>query len=189
MLAQEPVYAQRDTEREESHTQQKFVPQKEHEAERQEFAHWFLLQVRRWFSASLCQWRPRAACALGTSAGVARETPDPRNLLRGFPDSRYWFARFIGPTGKQETRSTKEVDKGRAQKIADRFELAAHMARVGGLAARRARKVIGEIYEISNREPLPSDTVADNFHRWTSSLPVSHGHKTAVRYGGIVKAF
>jgi hypothetical protein len=75
--------------------------------------------------------------------------------LRRFNDSRYWFARFIGPEGKQQTCSTKEVDKRRAQKIADRFELAARMARIGGLAARQARKVIGEIYEISNREPLP----------------------------------
>jgi len=35
------------------------------------------------------------------------------------------------------------------------------MARWAGLAARQARKVIGEIYEIATREPLPSDTGAD----------------------------
>jgi hypothetical protein len=75
--------------------------------------------------------------------------------LRRFPDSKYWFAHFIGPNGKQRTCSTKELDKRCAQKIADRFELAAHMARIGGLAARQARKVIGEIYEISNRGPCP----------------------------------
>jgi integrase len=109
--------------------------------------------------------------------------------LRRFPDSKYWFARFIGPDGKQRGCSTKEVDKRRAQKIADRFELSAQMARIGGLAARQARKVISEIYEIANREPLPSDTISDYFHRWADGLKITHGHKTAVRYSGIVKAF
>jgi integrase len=56
--------------------------------------------------------------------------------LKRFPDSRYWFAVFLGPNGKQRACSTKEVDKRRAQRIADRFELAARMARLGGLAAR-----------------------------------------------------
>ena len=44
--------------------------------------------------------------------------------LKRFPDSRYWFAVFIGPNGKQRCCSTKEVERRRAQKIADRFELA-----------------------------------------------------------------
>jgi integrase len=109
--------------------------------------------------------------------------------LKRFPDSRYWFAVFIGPNGKQRCCSTKEIEKRRAQKIADRFELAARMARLGGLAARQARKVIGEIYEISNRAPLPSDTISEYFTRWSANLKTTHGHKTAVRYSGIVKAF
>ena len=69
--------------------------------------------------------------------------------LRRFPDSRYWYAIFLGPNVKQKSCSTKEVDRRRAQKIADRYEHAAFMGRLGGLAARQARKVIGEIYEIA----------------------------------------
>jgi len=42
--------------------------------------------------------------------------------LKRFPDSRYWFAVFIGPNGKQRCCSTKEVERRRAQKIADRFK-------------------------------------------------------------------
>jgi hypothetical protein len=34
--------------------------------------------------------------------------------LHQFPDSRYWFACFIGPDGRQTQRSTKETGKGRA---------------------------------------------------------------------------
>jgi hypothetical protein len=99
--------------------------------------------------------------------------------LRRFPESQYWFAVFIGPNGKQRQCSTKEIDKRRTQKIADRYELAAHMARMGGWAARQARKVIGEIYEISAREPLPSDTIEDYFKRWKEGLKTTHGHKTS----------
>ena len=109
--------------------------------------------------------------------------------LKRFPGSRYWYACFTGADGYRRQVSTKEVDKRRAQKIADCLESAAHKARIGGLAARQARKVIGEIYEISNRESLPSDTIADYFSRWAQALPTTHGHKTAVRYSGIVKTF
>jgi integrase len=63
------------------------------------------------------------------------------------------------------------------------------MGRIGGLGARQARKVIGEIYEISNREPLPGDTIEDYFIRWANGLSTTHGYKTSVRYSGIIKAF
>jgi integrase len=109
--------------------------------------------------------------------------------LRRFPDSRYWFAVFIGPNGKQRQCSTKEIDRRRAQKIADRYELTAHLGRMGGLAAKQARKVIGEIYEISTREPLPSDTIEDYFKRWKEGLKITHGHKTSVRYSSIIRDF
>lgn len=109
--------------------------------------------------------------------------------LRRFPDFRYWFAVFIGPNGRQRQCSTKEIDKRRAQKIADRYQLAAQLSRMGGLAARQARKVISEIYEISSREPLPSDTIEDYFKRWREGLKTTHGHKTSVRYSTIIRDF
>jgi hypothetical protein len=56
--------------------------------------------------------------------------------LSRFPGSRYWFACFIGPDGRQTQRSTKETDKGRARKIADRYVEAARMGRMGLLADR-----------------------------------------------------
>jgi hypothetical protein len=60
--------------------------------------------------------------------------------LRRFHDSKYWYAVFIGPNGKQRQCSTREVERRRAQKIADRYELAAQMARMGGLTARQAHR-------------------------------------------------
>jgi hypothetical protein len=49
--------------------------------------------------------------------------------------------------------------------LADQYEDAARQARLGFLVEQQARKVIGEIYEISTRERLRSDSVRDFFTR------------------------
>src|SRR6478672_11611795 len=102
--------------------------------------------------------------------------------LRRFKDSRFWFACFTGPGGERVQRSTKEIDRRRAQKIADQFEDAARQARLGFLVERQARKVIGEIYEISTRERLRSDSIRDFFTRWLARVGVELNHKTFRRY-------
>ena len=109
--------------------------------------------------------------------------------LRRFPRSPYWYACFTRPDGKQVQVSTKETDKRRAQKIADRFDAAAKTARMGLLVERQARKVIADIYEISNRHTLASDSIAVFFNRWLSQIKVEARPKTHRRYTGIVQQF
>jgi integrase len=109
--------------------------------------------------------------------------------LRRLPSSRYWIACFTDATGKQVQRSTKEIDRKRAQQIADRYGEAARAGRLGFLAERQARKVIGDIYRISNREELPSDSVRGFFERWIETKRTEAGHKTYTRYAGVVAQF
>ncbi|HVJ56645.1 MAG TPA: phage integrase SAM-like domain-containing protein, partial [Terrimicrobiaceae bacterium] len=109
--------------------------------------------------------------------------------LRRFKDSRYWFACFKGVNGKRLQRSTKETDRRLAQKIADRYEGTAAQASLGFLVERQARKVIGEIYEISTREKLRSDSVRDFFTRWLERVHVELNHKTFKRYEGVTAEF
>jgi integrase len=109
--------------------------------------------------------------------------------LRRLPHSQYWIACFTDSTGRRVQRSTKETDRKRAQKIADRFGEAAHTARLGFLAERQARKVIGDIYRISNREELPSDSVRGFFERWIETKRTEAREKTHARYSGIVDQF
>lgn len=109
--------------------------------------------------------------------------------LRRFPRSPFWYACFADMGGKWLQRSTKEIDRRRAQKIADQFEDAARQARLGFLVERQARKVIGEIYEISSREKLRSDSVRDFFTRWLSRVKVESSPKTFQCYGGITRQF
>src|SRR5262245_49025779 len=98
--------------------------------------------------------------------------------LRRFKDSRFWFACFPGVNGERLQRSTKEIDRKRAQKIADQYEDAARQARLGFLAERQARKVIGEIYEISTRQKLRSDSIREFFIRWLGRVKIESSPKT-----------
>jgi len=109
--------------------------------------------------------------------------------LRRFPGSRYWFACFTGPDGRQAQRSTKETDKGRAQKIADRYADAARLGRMGLLADRQARKVIADIYQISNRDTLRDETISGYFTGWLERKERETTSATFRRYSGIVAEF
>src|SRR5215510_1733471 len=109
--------------------------------------------------------------------------------LRRLPSSRFWIACFLGADNRRIQRSTKEIDRKRAQKIADHFEDAARTARLGLLAERQARKVIGDIFQISNREELRHDTIETFFKRWLDSVKIESSPKTHQRYCGIVGKF
>jgi integrase len=109
--------------------------------------------------------------------------------LRRFPRSPYWYACFADAGGKWLQRSTKEIDRKRAQKIADQYEDAARQARLGFLTERQARKVIGEIYEISSREKLRSDSIGDFFTHWLGRVKVESSPKTFQRYEGVTARF
>src|SRR6476646_2775399 len=73
--------------------------------------------------------------------------------------------------------------------LADQYEDAARQARLGFLVEQQARKVIGEIYEISTRERLRSDSVRDFFTRWLARVGVELNHKTFRRYEGVTAEF
>ena len=65
--------------------------------------------------------------------------------------------------------ATKETDRKRAQKTADQYEGVADTDRMGLLTERQVRKVIGEIFQISNRHALVSETIGDYCTRWLAS--------------------
>jgi integrase len=109
--------------------------------------------------------------------------------LRRYPNSRFWIACFTDASGRQIQRSTKETDKKRAMAIAQRFAEAARTARLGFLSEQQARKVIGDIYAISNRQPFPNETVRAFFARWIESKRSETQPKTYTRYAGIVSGF
>lgn len=109
--------------------------------------------------------------------------------LRRFPRSPYWYACYTDPNGRQRQCSTKETDKKKAQKIAEQYEGVSTIGRMGLLTERHARKVIGQIFEIANREVLPQETIGAYFTRWLASKKNRMKHKGFVRYSQLIDSF
>lgn len=109
--------------------------------------------------------------------------------LKRFPRSPYWYACYTGPDGRRRQCSTKETDRKKAQKIADQYEGVSTVGRMGLLTERHARKVIGEIFQIANRQELPQETITGYFTRWLASKKNRMKHKSFVRYSQLMESF
>ena len=70
--------------------------------------------------------------------------------------SPFWYCAFTDGDGKRHFRSTKEAKRKKAQAVRDGWQRAAELARKGLLTQVQALKVVSEIYEGVNQEPLNS---------------------------------
>jgi integrase len=105
--------------------------------------------------------------------------------IRKHPKSKFWYACFTLPDGRQTQRSTKETDRKRAMQISEKYE---------GVAKRRlseaqTRKVIRDLYELHNDEPLDSTTTADFFASWLERKKIETQPNTFARYQSVAKQF
>lgn len=106
--------------------------------------------------------------------------------LRRFKNSPYWFACFTLPDGRRTQRSTKTADKKEAQRIANKFEDAAEVGRDNKLTENQARKVISDIFHISNKDFLPSSSIKDYFEAWLRRKELEASGPTYQRYKTVV---
>jgi integrase len=106
------------------------------------------------------------------------------------PNSPYWTACFTDETGRQLKRSTKEIDRRKASKIAEVFEDAAKLARSAELTRSAASKVLNELMERTHGEGLDTRTTRQHFTDYFSSLE-ARGTKagTLQRYRPIFDGF
>ena len=103
--------------------------------------------------------------------------------------SPYWFACFTGPDGRRAQRSTKQSDRRKAQGIANSYEAAAKLASESRLGETQARKVLADIYEITNSEPLKSSTTRDFLTKWPELKKDSLSHRTYQAYSQVARDF
>lgn len=106
--------------------------------------------------------------------------------LRRFPQSPYWFACFTLPNGRRVQRSTKSKDRGEAQRIANKYEDASKDGAAGRLTEVQARKVIADIFTISNKNTLPSASIKDFLESWLKRKELEATEKTHSRYKTVV---
>src|ERR1700730_13350641 len=105
--------------------------------------------------------------------------------VRKHPRSKYWYACITLPDGRQTQRSTRETDRKRAFRIAEKYEEASKRR----LSEAQARKVIRDLYEIHHHEPLDSATVADFFSSWLDRKRVETSPNTLAKYESVKKQF
>lgn len=109
--------------------------------------------------------------------------------LRKKHGSPYWFACFTDADGKRTQRSTKQSDRKKAQGIANQWEKAAKLAAENRLGEAQARKVLSDIYEIVNNEPLASSSARDFLTSWPENRKASVSRGTYNAYSQACREF
>jgi integrase len=101
------------------------------------------------------------------------------------PTSKFWFAAYRDASGRQYRRSTFEIDKKRAQKVADQYQLIA--MRKGN--PQKVRETIAHFLKEHYQEDLPNVTVRQFVNRWlqdrnqeTSPATMAIYEKTSERF-------
>ncbi|HEU5077804.1 MAG TPA: tyrosine-type recombinase/integrase [Opitutaceae bacterium] len=109
--------------------------------------------------------------------------------LRNFPGSPYFFACFTDATGRRVQRSTKQSKRRTAQAIADAWEKAAKLGSEKRLSEAQARRILSQIYETVNDEPLPSSTTSEFLTNWAAKRKLDTSPRTHQAYAQIVRDF
>lgn len=103
--------------------------------------------------------------------------------------SPFWWACFTDADGSRAQRSTKQRDRKKAQAIANQWERAAKLASERRLGEAQARRVLSDIYEITNDEPLPSATARDFLTSWAHRRKLDTKKRTAEAYAQVARDF
>ena len=82
--------------------------------------------------------------------------------IRRKKDSKYWFACFTLPSGERTQRSTREIDRKRAQKPAGELETAAR----AHATARHMQRIISDLYKKITGDALHFSTAREYFESW-----------------------
>lgn len=101
------------------------------------------------------------------------------------PRSRYWIAGFVDASGREVRKTTREVDKRRAQKVADQFE---RVAKKRG-NAQSVRQAFNEFLRDAYGESLPSSTVRDYARSWLERRKGEMTEGSYVRYEKMIEKF
>ena len=109
--------------------------------------------------------------------------------LRKKDRSPYYFACFNGPDGQRVQRSTKQIKRKQAQSVANEWEKTARLAAERRLGEAQAGRVVADIYEAINKEPLRSAVARDFLTQWAEKRKVDTALRTYQAYAQVVRDF
>ncbi|MSU37336.1 MAG: hypothetical protein EXS36_20010, partial [Pedosphaera sp.] len=112
-------------------------------------------------------------------------------FLGKHPQCGNWFARYRNAAGVRVTRSTKTKDRQTAQKLADAWEHAEHLARRGTLTADRTRAILSETLErvTGGEESIRAVAASEVFASWLAHKAATKAESSARRYRATVAQF
>lgn len=105
------------------------------------------------------------------------------------PRSPFWYVSYQDASGVWRLRSTGERERRLAQKLADRLDDAARLARKGELTRVAAIKMMSEMVEVSTGERLNDPTAREFLTQWLASKGGTRSSSTAARYRPAINAF
>jgi integrase len=103
--------------------------------------------------------------------------------------SPFWIAAFVGVDGRRKQISTKRRDRAAAMKLALEWSKAAKAGREGRLSESQCRKVLSEMHEQANGEPLQFYTVRAWLEEWLAGKDGVTAPRTFLKYQQIVNEF
>jgi integrase len=103
--------------------------------------------------------------------------------------SPFWVAAFTGVDSRRKQKSTKTRDRSRAMKIALDWAKAAKAGRAGRLTEAQCRRVLSEIHEEANGEPLHFDAAGEFLNEWLASKKSRTSPRTFDKYSQYVREF
>lgn len=107
--------------------------------------------------------------------------------LRG--KSPFWYCAYTEANGTRRFKSTKETKRKSALAVAMGWQKAVDLARRGTLTQVQASKVVSEIYEAVNQEPMNTADTASFLRDWIKSKKLTSAPSTARRYEDVAEAF
>ena len=105
--------------------------------------------------------------------------------IRHREGSKFWFACVTLPNGRRVQRSTKETDRKKAQRLAEKWEAATR----GRVTARQTQKVIAELYRDITGQHLVFPTVREYFDSWVARKKPETSSNTHIYYGAKAHRF
>jgi integrase len=105
--------------------------------------------------------------------------------LRRKNGSKYWFACFTLPDGRQAQRSTKQTDRKRARKVAEAYERATH----DKMSEAQIRRVMSDLFEQVSGQRLASSTVRGYSDRFLALKERESSKATFLRYRQLLGQF
>ncbi len=105
------------------------------------------------------------------------------------PNTKYWWAAWYGPDGRQIYRSTKCTDRNDAAQVLAAWEKVASRARAGVLTEEQVRRVAADLYFRATGDTVKRQSVREYLAGWKNRKELEVADASASEYRRIADGF